>query len=132
MLGELVAEGQGKRTGRRVLSADPLKVEVSFEESLTILGVQAQDIGTYWATPRADGTLYGEGQGVIMTAEGDLITWVGSGTGKMGAGGAVSYRGALHTSTTAAKFARLNSVALVFEFEVDAAGNTKSKDWEWK
>jgi len=43
----------------------------------------------------------------------------------------VSYRGCLIYSTTSAKLARLNTLAGVFEFEVDAEGNTHSKIWAW-
>lgn len=46
--------------------------------------------------------------------------------------GTVSYRGALFYSTASPSLARLNSVATVFEFEVDAEGNTHTKSWEWK
>lgn len=55
----------------------------------------------------------------------------GIGTGRFGAGGSVSYRGCLIYSTTSAKLARLNTLAGVFEFEVDAEGNTHSKIWAW-
>ncbi len=133
MLGDLIGEGQGKRTARRVTTVTPtFIVEVSFEGTNKLLGVTGQEIGTYSAGPRPDGSLYGEGQGVVATADGDILTWKGAGAGKLGAGGAVSYRGAIYMSSTSPKFARLNSVAGVFEFEVDPDGNTKSKIWEWK
>src|SRR5205809_6475229 len=133
MLGELIGELHGKRTGRRVLSTDGgFKVEVSFEDSGKILGIPANNIGTYWSAPRPDGSLYGEGQGVIVTHDGAMATWKGQGVGKFGAAGAVSYRGSLYYSTAAPSLARLNSVAVVFEFEVDADGSTHTKGWEWK
>ena len=133
MLGELVAESQGKRTGRRVLSVDHgFKVEVAFESTGKLLGIDINEVGTYGSEARPDGTLYGEGQGVLIGAEGLVATWKGQGVGRFGAGGAVSYRGAVYYSTAVPKLARLNSVAAVFEFEVDAAGNTDSKLWEWK
>src|SRR5258708_1918098 len=123
MLGDLVGDSTGKRTGRRVLSTDSgFKGEVSFEDSGTILGVPANNIGTYWSAPRPDGSLYGEGQGVTITHDGAMAAWKGQGVGKFGTGGAVSYRGALYYSTTAPNLARLNTVAAVFEFEVDADG----------
>jgi hypothetical protein len=132
MLGELISEGNGKRTSRRVLSTDPVfKVEASFEETIKIQGVEGMQIGTYSASPKSDGSLDGTGEGVINTADG-MVTWKGLGVGKLGAGGAVSYRGALSFHTTAAKFGNLNGVAGVFEFDVDAAGNTHSKTWVWK
>ena len=134
MLGDLIAEAKGKRTGRRVLPTDGagLKVEVAFESSGKLLGTDVHEIGTYVSGTRPDGTLYGEGQGVVLTAGGDAITWKGAGVGKFTGGGAVSYRGAVYYHSASPKFARLNSVAGVFEFEVDAAGNTSSKLWEWK
>jgi hypothetical protein len=133
MLGEQIGESHGKRTGRRALSADSgFKVEVSFEESGKMLGIEANGFGTYTSAPRPDGTLYGEGQGVVITKDGDMATWKGAGVGRFVGGGAVSYRGALYYSTTSPKLARLNSIVVVFEYEVDASGNTHTKSWEWK
>jgi hypothetical protein len=132
MLGEQISEGRGKRTGRRVLATQPqFVVEVSFEDSTKMLGVEGMNIGTYASSNRPDGTMEGQGQGVFASQEG-IVTWKGIGTGKLLAGGAVSYRGALTYSTASPKLARLNSIAGVFEFEVDANGNTQTKVWEWK
>ena len=134
MLGEQIGESRGKRTGRRALSVEVggFKVEVSFEESGKMLGLDVNGFGTYVAAPRADGTLYGEGQGLLMTRDGEMATWKGQGVGKFVGGGAVSYRGSLYYNTASAKLARLNTVAVVLEYEVDAAGNTHTKSWEWK
>ena len=133
MLGELIYESRGKRTGRRVLSVDGgFKVEVSFESAGKLLGVDTNEIGTYWSGARADGSLYGEGQGVVLAADGSTAMWKGQGVGKFVGGGAVSYRGAVYYNSTSPKFARLNNVAQVFEFEVDPQGNTQTKGWEWK
>ena len=133
MLGDMIGEMHGKRTGRRVLKPEGagLKVEVSFEGSGKILGIDANEIGTYWSATRPDGNLYGEGHGAIVSHTGDLATWVGAGVGQF-KGGAVTYRGAVYYQSASPKFARLNSVAAVFEYEVDAQGNTHSKQWEWK
>lgn len=132
MLGEQIAQGQGKRTGRRVIGTQPLNIEVSFEDSSKMLGVDGMNIGTYTSTPKPDGSLHGDGQGAFATLDGDIVTWRGIGVGRFLAGGAVSYRGTLSYSTTSSKLARLNGIAGVFEFEVDANGNTTSKIWEWK
>ena len=133
MLGELISESKGKRTARRVLSASPgFKVEVSFEDNGKLLGIEAHTIATYWSEGRPDGSLYGEGQAAIITRDGEVVTWKGQGVGKLLAGGSVSYRGAVYFSTASPTLARLNTVAGVFEFEVDADGNTTSKVWEWK
>jgi hypothetical protein len=133
MLGEVIGESRGKRSGRRVLSVDNgFKVEVAFESKGKLLGIDAAEIGTYWSVSRPDGSLYGEGHGVIIGADGSNATWKGQGVGKLAEDGSVSYRGAVYYSTPSPKLARLNSVAAVFEFEVDAEGNTHSKLWEWK
>lgn len=133
MLGEQIGELRGKRTSRRVVSVESgFKVEVTFEDRGKMLGVEGGNIGTYQSMPRPDGTLCGEGQEVFLTSDGETVTWKGIGTGRFTGGGAVSYRGAHTYSTMSKKFARLNAIAGVFEFEVDADGNTSTKIWEWK
>ena len=77
MLGELIYESRGKRTARRVVSVDGgFKVEVSFEDSGKMLGIEVSDIGTYTSVSRPDGGMFGEGQGVIL-ADGGGATWKG-------------------------------------------------------
>jgi hypothetical protein len=132
MLGELLGENTGKRIVRRVLGTNPPTVEVSFEESGNMLGTKTNGFGTYTSIVRADGSIFGEGQGALFTADGEMVGWKGSGQGKFGPGGAVSYRGILYFQTTSQKMARLNAVPGVFEYEVDAEGKTRTKIWEWK
>ena len=132
MLGKELGSASGKRTGRRVLSVDGgFKVEVSFESKGTLLGTPFFEIGTYTSGNRPDGSIYGEGQGVVISQDGDVITWKGAGAGVLTAGGGARYRGAVYYSTSAPKFASLNKIAAVFEFEGDAEGNTSTKLWEW-
>ena len=133
MLGEQIGESRGKRTGRKVLGTEGgFKVEVSLETTGKLLGIEVNEIATYWSESRPDGSLFGEGQGVIIGLDGSQAIWKGMGAGKFVGGGAVSYRGAIFYSSTSPKLTRLNTVAAVFEFEVDAQGNTHSKIWEWK
>ena len=132
MLGELLGESRGKRIVRRALSSDPPKVEVSFEDSGKMLGTDTNGFGTYVAVVRPDGTLFGEGNGAMVSQDGDMISWTGYGLGKFKEHGVVSYRGILFFRTASEKLARLNSVGGVFEYDVDSEGNTHSKVWEWK
>ena len=132
MLGEQLGVTKGKRLVRRVLSTDPPTAEVSFEDSGTICGVAVTGMGTYTSVINADGSLHGEGQGLEMTADGEAATWKGTGVGKFGPGGSVSYRGMLFFRTASQKLARLNNACVAFEYDVDAAGATVSKMWEWK
>ena len=132
MLGELIGETTGKRIVRRVLSTTPPTVEVTFEETGKMLGVAVTGMGTYTSVIRPDGSICGSGQGIIMTAEGEGVTWEGSGQGKFGPGGAVSYRGILYYQTQSAKLAKLSASPGIFEYEIDPEGKTRTKVWEWK
>jgi len=109
-----------------------MTVEVSFESSGKLLGVESNEFATYQSVDRAEGAVFGEGNGAIVTADGELVSWKGSGIGKLKERGAVSYRGIVYLQTASQKLARLNNAAGVFEFEADGEGKTHSKTWEWK
>ena len=81
---------------------------------------------------RPDGTVLGEGQGVVKGAKGQMASWVGQGVGTLGRGQAISYRGAIYYQSASPEWSRLNKVAAIFEYEVDEQGNTDAKIWEWK
>ncbi len=132
MLGEQIGESKGRRLLRRVVSSDPMKVEVTFEDSGTMLGVKTMGFGTYVSEVRPDGSVFGEGEGGMLTEDGELVSWKGSGLGQLKAGGAVSYRGILYYRTASAKLAALNSTPGVFEYDVTADGATEAKIWAWK
>jgi len=127
MVGEKIGEGNGARTGRRVICTEPnFKVEVSFEDTMSLMGAAGMNIGTYTTSTKPDGSLDGFGEGVFATLEGEFVTWKGMGVGHFREGGAVHYTGVLSYSTKSAKLAKLNSIAAMFEFDVDAAGKTHS------
>jgi hypothetical protein len=132
MLGEQIGETKGKRLVRRVTSVDPPTAEVSFEDSGHILGIPTTGLGSYTSVVQPDGSIFGHGQGLTMTQDGESLTWTGTGVGHFGPGGSVSYRGMLFFRTTSSKLAHINNVCAPFEYEVDAAGATVSKFWEWK
>jgi hypothetical protein len=103
------------------------------EQKLT--GNAAANLSEYDAITRSvrpDGTLYGEGHGIVMGKEGDLATFIGQGVGTIKKDGSVSFRGAVYYQSSSPKWSRLNSVAAIFEHEVDSAGNVHSQLWEWK
>ncbi|RZT93833.1 hypothetical protein [Rivibacter subsaxonicus] len=133
MLGERIGESKGQVISQRVLPSDGgPKMETSFRTQGTLLGVGTSETGTYWSRLRPDGTLYGEGQGIVMSAEGDAATWVGQGVGTLKKDGSASYRGAVYVQTASPKWAGLNSIACVYEYELDAQGATRSQLYEWK
>jgi hypothetical protein len=134
MLGELVGQETGQVTAIRVLPGEgEPSVEVSFQAAGTLLGTHATNIGTYTSVTRPDGTMFGEGQGVVMTESGDMASWKGEGVGHFtGEGTAVSWRGAIFYQSDAQSLARLNGIATVFEYDSDASGKTDARSYEWK
>jgi hypothetical protein len=130
MLGPQIEEGRGKRTGRRLISSNPLKVEASAEENAAFLGIEGLSIITYTATVKPDGSIHGEGDGFFSTPQGDTMTWRGIGVGRFVEGGGIYYCGSLSFSTASERLAKLNGVSGVFQWEIDAEGNTRSRIWE--
>jgi hypothetical protein len=131
MLGSQIAEGKGKRTGRRIIATKPvLQVEASVEEQSTLLGIQGTNIVTYHATIKPDGSLDGQGEGAFATPEGEIVTWQGNGVGRFVEGGAMQYCGSVSFTTSSKKFLKLNGVSGVFQWSIDAEGNTHSQIFE--
>jgi hypothetical protein len=129
LISELIAEFKGKNTGTRVL--DGGKTEWSNAGSGSILGKQATEMDTSVGTPMPNGVIMGEGNGMFMTAEGDMvmakITGIGWSTGAM----KTSARGACYFMTSSPKLASLNKTVGVYELESDGNEHTL-KIWAWK
>ena len=135
MLSEQIGEETGQITGVRVLPDEGAgsKVELSYQSSGTLLDAHMSDMGTYVSVSRPDGTLFGDGQGIVMTDDGQMATWRGQGVGRFtGHGMAASWRGAIFFQTASERLARLNGIAVVFEFETDENGKIANKLFEWK
>src|SRR5918994_7449147 len=94
VLGEQIEESRGKITGQRVLDVEIPKMEISFALEGNYRGTPCTDVGTYTSVLREGGVLFGEGQGIITTKDGQgMATWTGQGIGKFTAPGKVSFRG---------------------------------------
>ncbi len=137
MLGEKLAEERGKVTGSRMLPGDDyryVKMEASFQGCGKFLGVDYTSMGTYTAFERVPGQVYAEGQGIIVTSDGQSAIWNGHGIGRMtGEGMGMSFRFSVaYQAPTDGKLARLNQVLVIGEHEVDADGNFHTVEWEWK
>lgn len=133
MLGDQIGEERGQVLVRRVLSAGASpQVEVTFQAEGRILDVDTTDMGTYVGTIQPDGTLKGEGQGLVRGSGNEVATWTGTGVGHFTNDGGVAWRGALYFQTQAPALARLNGIAVVFEYGVDGSGKTEAKFFEWK
>jgi hypothetical protein len=135
MLGEHIGEETGQITAIRVLPDEGHgpKVEVSFQANGMLLGAHVSTMGTYVSKTRPDGTLFGDGHGLVVTEHGERAAWHGQGVGHLtGHGTAVSYRGAVFYESTAERLARLNGAAAVFEYESDESGKITDNTWEWR
>ena len=132
MLGEFIGELKGKITGQRVLSVDGPRMETSVSASGAIRGTQVTETLTFVATQTSKGVLHGVGNGILVSPEGDLITYTGEGIGKFDSSGILKWRGAVYYTESTGKLGSLNNVVGVFESQVDAEGNFSDKSWEWK
>jgi hypothetical protein len=136
MLGELISEEKGKITTQKVLDVEggEPKIETSFSATGNYRGVETTATVTYWGSLRPGGAIYGEGQGVLMSKDGqEMATWTGQGIGRFTNPGKIRFAGSLFFNTpSTGKLAFLNNLVGVFEYEADELGNTSAKAWEWK
>jgi len=136
MLGNQIFEENGKVTSQRILDVEGgiPKMETSFSATGNYRGTETTANITYWSTPRPGGAIYGEGQGVLMSKDGqEMATWTGPGIGRFTGQGKIRFTGSLfYTTSSTGRLAFLNNMVGVFEYESDEIGNTSSKVWEWK
>ena len=134
-LGDLILEEVGQMTGTRVLSTDAsgTNLELSLHLTGTIRGVPETTMWTYTTLTRPDGSIYGHGQGIMTTQDGDVVHLIGHGSAEAPpAGGTARFCTMLHPHCTSAKYADLNTIGLVGEYEVAPDGSATNKAWEWK
>jgi len=67
-----------------------------------------------------------------MGQGGETASWTARGLGRFPGPGSVSWRGSLFWLTASEKWASLNNVVGLLEFEQDAEGKTQGTTWEWK
>ena len=139
MLGEKLGEYTGKMIGVRVLGTDGHhhnhgpRMEVTIQQTGSILGVEGNDIGTYESCLQTGGHMTGKGQGITTTKDGEIITWTATGIGRpTGKGNAANWRGSIQYQTTSTKLAKLNGTCCIFEHDVDEKGEGKSRVYEWR
>ncbi len=134
-LGNLVMDETGSVTGMRVLSHDATgtRMELSLQLSGTIRGVAETTSWTYNTLTRPDGSVYGEGLGIMTTADGDVVSLIGHGSAKAaGPGQSTHFRTMLHAHSASPKYADLNTIGLAGEYDVSPSGGATNKNWEWK
>src|ERR671923_362451 len=129
---------QTKSTGTRVLDVTHgPKIEVSFAGNGTINGtMNVMDIGTIWTIPTnaSQNTLYSEGQGVLTTQQGEMVTYTQQGTGQITPEGRVVFQGSMFFKALSptGQLASLNNQMGIYNYESDLAGNAVRQVWAWR
>ena len=123
MLGEQIGEITGIVTGQRVLDVeeDCPKIEVSISCSGKFKGINVTEMWTYFSLHRNNGSIYGEGKGVITATNGnEYATATGCSVGRHTKSGKMRYAGThfYRTSSSEGKLSFLNNLVAVIEYEV--------------
>ncbi len=136
MLGDKIGEESGTVVSRRVLPGDAdmryVRMEMTFVANGTLYGVPGEDTGTITIVERGPGQIYGTGQGMFMSAEGDGVIWNGLGVGTAGPDGVISFAAAVTYQTSSAKLSKLNGLMGMVENKLSMAGDVSSTSVEWK
>jgi hypothetical protein len=91
------------------------------------------NIGTYWQTLRPGGILYGEGEVLYITGDGQSAHWKGFGVGRpTGSFPAGHFAVCGSAETESQALGRFNEIATVIEYDVDQEGNYRYTTWEWR
>jgi hypothetical protein len=136
MLGDLIYEGKGKTTGKRVLDPDEdgaPRLEISMMAEGMLRGnIESTDMWTYW-TVRGQ---KGQGRGIIMAkdrSDDKVATAVSQGIGKVIESGITRYVGTnFYSTSSTGKLEFLNNLVGMFEAIIENSGNYSVKVWEWK
>jgi hypothetical protein len=109
-------------------------MEISFSGNGKYRGTDVNVIVTYWSELEPDGTMHGEGQGLVMSRDGqEMATFAGQGVGRFVGPGKVRFVGSVFYNTVSTgRLAFLKNLVAVFEHDVDESGNVSNKFWEWK
>lgn len=134
MLGEKIGDARGQTISTRVLPDEGQgpRLEITDQSVGTLYGVHVNSTVTYVGTLRPNGTISGEGTGVIMTEDGEAGTFRGVGVGTFTKTGGTSWRGSLFYETASNKLSKLNGIACAFEYSVDEGGKSEGHFFEWK
>jgi hypothetical protein len=138
MLGDIIYETKiGKLIGTRLMSVEEgtPKIEVTIsQEGILNKSMDATSLVTFWSAQQKDGSIYAQGQSVLMLKDdrAATATWIGKGIAHYHDQirrdvGSVFFR-----SSNNDKLAFLNNMVGVFEYEILEEGTSKGKIWEWK
>jgi hypothetical protein len=137
-IGDLILESSDISAGIRVLEVGGdrgPKIEVSYVGNATIRGgINATNMGTVWSITNPDGTIYGEGKGILTSkATGEMATYTFQSVGQYGSDGKLRNHGSIFFNTntsSSGQLSFLNNMVGVYADEIDSTGNAITKVWE--
>jgi hypothetical protein len=87
--------------------------------------------GTYTVYERVPGQMYGAGQGIFQTTDGQGAIWNGGGVGRGAGNGAIAFAAAVVIQAGLGALERLNSMLVLVEHRMDMQGNAESTLHDW-
>lgn len=98
--------------------------------------MNVMDIGTIWTIPTnaSENILHSEGQGVLTTQQGEIVTYTQQATGQITPEGKVVFQGSMFFKSLSptGQLASLNNQMGVYNYESDLAGNAVRQVYIWK
>ena len=76
-------------------------METSVATSGNLMGIRASETITFMAKVTSKGILHGVGNGIVMTADGEMATYTGEGIGRLDSTGSINWRGSIFCKTMA-------------------------------
>jgi hypothetical protein len=131
-IGNLTYQENGRVTGKRVLDVNGPVMENSYSASGTLKGnIPVTNIGTIKVFIRSGGAIYGEGQGVMLSRNGEIATWISQAIGHADQNGnVIVYDSVVFGLSSTGNTSFLNNMMLVFKQLVSQTNNVSSKAWE--
>lgn len=109
------------------------RLELTFQTSLTMLGVPMQNAGTVTSTAPPAGAVHADGQGIAMGCGGEVVVCTFSGVGRpTGPGMAAKFSGVVRFTTAAPNLSELNALCAVVSTETDGEQTMRAQLWEWQ
>lgn len=134
MLGDVIGDVRGQAVSTRILPDEGQgpRMETTDHGVGTLCGVSVTSTVTYIGTLRPNGTIAGQGTGILMTSDGEAATFRAMGVGQFSRPGVTTWRGSLFYETASSALSRINGIAVLFEYEVDEGGKSEGHFTEWK
>lgn len=124
---------EGKLIYQRVMNVIGYpQIEVSVIERGTLTGIgNVTDIQTWLDTYRTANTIYGEGKGVMISADGQMAPWIGYGVGQTQNNGTVLFKDIIIFSNNATGKMKFLDNQIGLRIATVQGNNQSTKIFKW-